>query len=186
VPKRTTTNGIEPLSNPNQHNGKNPEDPESQGKGSQYGDSSDENHQQQEQQQRPRRTNKIRKSLKITQWNVRSITAQENKLALKHYLANHQPDILVLVETWAKTSINFENDGYLVHQTEFATHQGVAILVKEEFTIKKTLSLGTRLLAVEVTSREWLFPVTVVGSYHQATDGDLCRTLMTFMSNANL
>jgi hypothetical protein len=112
------------------------------------------------------RSSKIRKSLKITQWNVRSIIAQENKLALKHYLANHQPDILVLVETWAKVPINFENDGYLVHQTELAKHQGIAILAKEEFSIKKTLSMGTKLLAVEVSSKEWTSPITVVGSYH--------------------
>jgi hypothetical protein len=49
------------------------------------------------------------------EWNTRSINAPENKLALKRYLATHQPDILILVETWAKVAIVFENDGYIVH-----------------------------------------------------------------------
>jgi pterin-4a-carbinolamine dehydratase len=129
---------------------------------------------------------KIRRSLKVTEWNVRSINAQENKLALKLYLANHHPDILILVETWARVDINFETDGYLVHQTVLADHQGVAILVKEEYNIKKILSLGTRLLAVEVSSKDWTQSLTVVGSYHQATDDDICKTVNTFMSNARL
>jgi hypothetical protein len=120
----------------------------------------------QERSSRNRRKPKVKRSLRITEWNVRSVNAQENKLALKRYLANHHPDILILVETWARVDINFENDGYLVHQTVLAAHQGVAILAKEEFSIKKILSLGTRLLAVEVKSPDWTHPLTVVGSYH--------------------
>jgi hypothetical protein len=160
---RTTTGGTTPPPKPDQH-----EEEEAHENLTQGDDSIPEDTQEGETNPRRRLTrgDLIRKSLKITQWNVRSINAQENKLALKHYLANHQPDILVLVETWAKIDINFENDGYLVHQTELAAHQGIAILAKEEFTIKKTLSLGTKLLAAEVSFKGWASPVTVVGTYH--------------------
>jgi endonuclease/exonuclease/phosphatase (EEP) superfamily protein YafD len=47
----------------------------------------------------------------------------------------------------------------------------------------KVLSMGTKLLAVEVKSSTWERPLMVIGSYHVNRDADLCRSIMTFMSN---
>nr|CAH7721985.1 unnamed protein product [Callosobruchus chinensis] len=83
------------------------------------------------------KTNPTNKTLKILQWNLRSLTLR--KAHLINLITNHELDIIILSETWLKENYTFKIKGFnIVEKCRNNTgYGGVAILISQELDYKE-------------------------------------------------
>ena len=98
---------------------------------------------------------------RIIGWNCRSLN-KDKELYINYIISLHEPDFIILWETWLDHKPNLIDNRYETYQTDFAKHQGICVIAKQGYTSKVCTNNEPYIIWVQINRRNQIF---VVGAY---------------------